>query len=181
MTIATTPLRTLGALTAGMLALGMLAGCTPTPEPDPTPTETALFSSEEEAFAAAEETYRAYTDAVNATDLSDLSTIEPVYALLTDPAEAASRKNYSLYHAESVTRTGMTSFDRFTPFSYEDELVTARVCLDVSEVDLLNAEGVSIVPAGRSPRQAIELEMVPGDSQTGLVIRSNTIAENFKC
>ncbi|QTV80967.1 hypothetical protein [Microbacterium sp. NIBRBAC000506063] len=33
------------------------------PEPEPTPTP--LFSSEEEAFAAAEEVYRAYIDAMN--------------------------------------------------------------------------------------------------------------------
>ncbi|WP_309129058.1 hypothetical protein [Microbacterium sp.] len=179
MTITTFSARTGSALTAGMLALGVLAGCTPAPQPEP--TETALFASEEEAFAAAEETYRAYTDAVNGTDLSDPRSIEPVYALLTDPAEAASRENYSLYKAESVTRTGTTTFDTFTPVSYEGELVITRVCLDVSEVDLLNADGVSIVSPDREARQPIELEMVPGDSPTGLVIRSNTIAEDFQC
>lgn len=66
MTLATSTFRALGALSAGLLTLGMLSACTPTPEPDPKPTKTALFASDEEAFKAAEETYRAYNDAGNA-------------------------------------------------------------------------------------------------------------------
>ena len=45
------------------IALSSLLGCAP--EPAPVPTPTPAFASEEEAFAAAEEVYRAYNDAEN--------------------------------------------------------------------------------------------------------------------
>jgi hypothetical protein len=178
-TPATTILRATAALTTGVLALGMLAACTP--QPEPAPTTTALFTSDEEAFKAAEETYRAYTDAVNATDLSEPDSIEPVYDLLINPAEAASRKNYSLYHAEKITRTGSSTFDTFTPVPFQNSLITVRLCIDVSEVELTNSAGDSVVPADRQDRQPIEIEMVEGKSPTGLVIRSNVVAKDFQC
>ena len=59
-------------------------GCFAQPDPEPTP----LFSSEEEAFAAAEATYRAYVDALNQVDLSDPETFEEVYAWTTGDANA---------------------------------------------------------------------------------------------
>src|SRR5688500_5990965 len=65
------------ALAAPALVTGLLAGCAGDPEPAET---THGFASEEEAFAAAEETYRAYVDALNQVDLSDPETFEPVLA-----------------------------------------------------------------------------------------------------
>jgi hypothetical protein len=180
-TLATSTVRALGALSAGLLTLGMLSACTPTPEPDPKPTKTALFASDEEAFKAAEETYREYTVAVNATDLSDPKSIEPVYDFLKDPAEAASRKNYSIYYAEKITRTGQTKFDTVTPVSFDNGVVTMRLCVDVSEVNLVDAGGESVIPDDRADRQPIEIELVEGDSPTGLVIRSNIVAEDLQC
>ncbi|MFD5226849.1 hypothetical protein ACFWHT_14630 [Microbacterium sp. NPDC058342] len=179
MTPAKSSARVVGALTAGLLALGMLAACTPPPEPEP--TKTALFASDEEAFEAAEETYRAYTDAVNAADLSEPESIEPVYDWLEDPAEAASRKNYSTYYAENVSRSGVTRFDTFTPISFDDGIVTVRLCADASDVDLLDAGGKSVVPEEREARQPLEIEMTEGQTPTGLVIRSNVIARDFPC
>lgn len=183
MILTTTSVRAGGPLCGGILALTALASltaCAPA-TPEPTPAETALFASDEEAFAAAEKTYRAYTDAVNAVDLGDPESVEPVYEFLANPAEAASRKNYSTYYAESIVRTGVTQFDTFTPVSYNSDLVTARVCLDISDVNLLNVDGKSIVPPERVDRQPLELEMIEGDSPTGLVIRSNILAEDFAC
>ncbi|MET0860918.1 MAG: hypothetical protein ABW091_07810, partial [Microbacterium sp.] len=68
-----------------VLASAALSGCTPQPAPTPTPTG---FATEDEAFAAAEETYRAYVDALNQVDLSDPETFEPVYAWTTGEANA---------------------------------------------------------------------------------------------
>jgi ABC-type oligopeptide transport system substrate-binding subunit len=50
------------------LALALTTACAPDPAPTPSPTG---FASQEEAFAAAEATYRAYVDALNAVDLAD--------------------------------------------------------------------------------------------------------------
>ncbi len=78
---------------AAVLACVMMTttGCFAQPDPEPTP----LFSSEEEAFAAAEETYRAYVDALNQVDLSDPETFEEVYAWTTGELNASDRKGLS--------------------------------------------------------------------------------------
>ncbi len=75
--------RTAGLLIALAIATTVSA-CTPEPAPTPTPTG---FASEDEAFRAAEETYRAYVDALNAVDLADPATFEPVFAWTTGDAK----------------------------------------------------------------------------------------------
>lgn len=181
MTVTTTSLRTVGALTAGLLALGMLAACTP--EPEPTPTKTALFASDEEAFAAAEETYRAYTDALNEVDTSDPNTFEPVFAWTTDRANAAVRKSLSELHAESVTLTGSTVIAGVTPItaSIADGFVSIHVCADVSETDVLDSDGNSLVPDGRAPIQSLLVDLAEGDTDTGLKITSTEGDDTHSC
>lgn len=179
MTLAAATPRLVGALGVLTLTVGMLAACAPTPEPTPTPT--ALFSSDEEAYAAAEETYRAYTDATNLTDFADPETFEAVFSWLAGPAESTTRENYSSLHADKITRSGDSTFDSYTPVSNADELVTVRLCIDVSDVQLRNEAGDSIVPSDRPARQPIEVEFVDASTSTGLVIRSSIAAEEFEC
>lgn len=162
------------------LTAGALAACTPTPEPSPTPT--ALFSSDEEAFAAAEETYRAYTEAANSTDLADAATFEPVFEWLTGTALSAERESLSLYHAEGLSRVGTTTFDTFEPVSFGSDAVVVQLCVDVSDVDLQNADGKSVIPPDRAPRSGRKVTFVPGDTSTSLLIASNHKPnEGFSC
>ena len=72
------------------LVTGVATGCFA--QPDPEPESTPLFASEDEAFAAAEETYRQYVDALNQVDLSDPETFEDVYAWTTGEANAGARE-----------------------------------------------------------------------------------------
>ncbi len=83
-------MRSLTALALVAMVAPVVAGCAP--DPAPAPTTAVSFSSEEEAFAAAEETYRAYVDALNQVDLSDPGTFEAVYAWTTGEANADERK-----------------------------------------------------------------------------------------
>ncbi|MCK8465677.1 hypothetical protein M0722_00575 [Microbacterium sp. KSW4-16] len=162
-----------------MAAVALLVGCAP--DPGPTPTPTAAFASEEEAFAAAEATYRAYADASNSTDLHDPQTFESVYAWLRGDALAAARENYSQFYASGMTRTGDTLFDSFTPISYENSTVTARLCLDVSEVGLVDAEGISVVPDERAPRQALEVQFTNAQTSSSLAISSTIATSEIEC
>src|SRR5690606_2554377 len=147
-------------LSASALVIAGLVGCTPAPEPEPTKTE--LFASDEEAFAAAEETYRAYMDASNATDLSDAQTFEAVYDWNTGSALSAEKEALTLYHAEKLRRVGEGSFDNFEPTSATDDEVIVHLCIDVSDVDLVRADGQSAIPGGREPRVARKVTFVPG-------------------
>lgn len=162
-----------------LLTAALGSGCAPSPEPTPTPTPA--FASEEEAFAAAEETYRAYASATNATDLGDPRTFEPVYGWLRAEAERSARKNYSELHANEITRSGTSTFDSFEPISFENESVTAALCLDVSAVELFDATGQSIVPSDRPPRQAIEVTFVPADTTSHLAITSMVSTADIQC
>lgn len=164
------------ALTSALL---LLVGCTPDPPPSPTPTPA--FASEEEAFAAAEATYRAYTAASNDTDLHDPRSFESVYQWLRGEALSAAKENYSNFNASGISRTGDTTFDSFTRVSYDEELVTARLCLDVSDVELLDANGVTAVPADRPPRQALEVQFTEATTSSGLAISSTISTRAIEC
>lgn len=178
----TTLLRTGSALAAASLLVGILSACTPEAKPTPKPTKTAAFATDEEAFAAAEETYRAYVDALNASDLGDAETFEPVYALLTGTALKAERESLSKYQAADLSRSGDSTFDQFTPLRVDDGTVTANLCIDVSAVQLTYADGSSALPPDRITRDGRKVTFIPGSSSTGLVIASNHDPEGqFSC
>lgn len=142
-----------GTLVSATICTGMilaaLVGCTP--ESNPSPTPTPAFASEAEAFAAAEEVYRAYNDALNAVDPSDPATFEPLFELSNGAFETADRKNLSIMHAEGHTTNGDAVILSFEGSSTAAQLrtVTARVCLDVSAVLITDKSGASVVDPSR--------------------------------
>lgn len=134
----------------------MLAGCVAEPEP----VETAPpFANEEEAFAAAEETYRAYVDALNEVDLSDPKTFEPVYAWTTGELNSTDRETLSGMYADGLTVSGVSAVAATAGVSYDRDAgsVALDACLDVSRVDVRDANNISVVDPARSPVQALEV------------------------
>ncbi len=128
-----------------------VTGCTPPSEPAPTPAATVSgFASEEEAFRAAEATYRAYVDALNRVDLADPRTFEPVYAWLESDALAASRKSFARMHAEGLSVAGQSKVPFIEPRAAGLREVVIDVCLDVSNVTLVDSEGRSVVSKTRA-------------------------------
>ncbi len=179
MTVAAASPRIIGAVCALALTAGALAACTPTPEPSPTPT--ALFSSDEEAFAAAEETYRAYTEALNDVDTSDPATFEPIYAFETGDFAERDKKNLSTMHAEGYSMKGDTivlSFDGTEANAARDEVV-GIVCVDVSATDIVDRSGQSIVPKDRAEVFAATVKFVAEGDE--LRIARADAAEDTPC
>ncbi|MCR2785840.1 MULTISPECIES: hypothetical protein [unclassified Microbacterium] len=174
--------RAVGAVTAALLLLLAVSttGCVPEPEPSPTP---AGFATEEEAFAAAEETYRAYVDAVNGVDLSNPETFEAVYAWTADDANAAARESFSQMHADGWTVAGATAFDTFVPLIHDPEpsVTTAQLCLDVSNVTVVDRDGASVVSEDRLDRQPIEVTFVQAETPTRLQIAKSGAIESELC
>jgi hypothetical protein len=163
------------------LVIGVATGCQPQPEPS---VSAPAFTTEEEAFAAAEETYRAYVDALNQVDLSDPETFEAVYAWTTGDANAGARKSFSEMHAKDWTVSGVNSFDSFAPTSYSSEsaaVVRAAVCLDVSDVDVTNSSGDSVVPLTRRDRQPAVVTFAVSDTDTGLAISASDATNEQTC
>ena len=144
--------RTLGVL---MLA-ALVSGCAADPSVEPTPTPT--FANEDEAFAAAEATYRAYVDALNQVDLADPATFEEVYAWTTGEANASAREYLSQLHSEEVKLLGSSRVARIWS-ELGDQPTIVSVCLDVSEVELLDVNGRSIVDANRPNEQSFKVKL----------------------
>ena len=175
-------LRLAAATVALVLTAGVVTGCSdPAGPPEPTPA----FTSEAEAFAAAEATYRAYVDALNKVDLSDPETFEDVYAWTTGDANANERQTLSGMHADGWVVTGQTrigSFEgqRFSPTGID--IVTARVCSDISEVQVLDKDGQSVVSEERPAVYALDVVFVEAPStETGLAISSSNAVTDEQC
>lgn len=175
------PAPTITTILVACLAAFSLSACAP-PAPEPSPTPTG-FASEEEAFAAAEETYRAYVDALNDVDLADPQTFEPVYALLAGEALDGSKKELTSLHSQGLVKSGPTKLAEFTAIDInEDEgSVEVGVCLDVSEVDIQDAEGASIVPPERKDFQALDVTLASAAGDTDLVITSSAVRDDQSC
>lgn len=145
-----TALRMLAVLTLGVSAL---SACAPTPEPTPTPSPA--FASEEEAFAAAEATFAEYVDALNHVDFSNPTTFDAVFDVLSGQASESTKRAFSELHAEGVRSSGSTKFTWAKELSADADTgeIRARVCIDVSGVDVVDEQGASIVAPDRPPHQ----------------------------
>lgn len=141
------------------LAASALSACTPTPEPTPTPT--AAFASEEEAFAAAEEVYRAYNDAVNAQRNGD-NDADP-YDYLTGKildSELATAQELDAAGIRIVGATKIVGFDgRVSSHSQSVARVVANVCLDITEARAVDDQGTDVTAADRSDTYTISVEL----------------------
>jgi hypothetical protein len=162
-------------------SVGLITGCAPSPEPTSTPTG---FASEEEAFAAAETTYRAYVDALNDVDLSDPATFEPVYALLDGAALDSSKTELTGLHADKLTKSGPTVLVDVTISKVDllEGVLVADICLDVSEVDVRDSSNTSVVPESRAdhPLLAVTFESV-ASAATQMKITASEMKDEGPC
>ena len=162
-----------------LLAVGALSGCSP--EPEPTPTATAAFASEEDAFAAAEEVYRAYTDAVNMERKSDSTADSSSY--LVGSALDGSLDTANRLHAAGWRIIGDSQVMSFTGEAAElganDVIIRAQVCLDVSATAVVDTSGADITPADRAVLVPLDVAFV--ESGSGLVISESNLNENSPC
>lgn len=167
---------------AAILALAVacaLGGCAPAPEPSPTPTPA--FASEEEAFAAAEEVYRAYNDAVNAERRGD-EKADPRDFLIGLALEGDTDARRVLA-SEGVTISGDGEVAEFTPLQAEFESGTVSiqvmVCLDVSGTAVLDENGVDVTPPDRQSRVPLRVTLEDSDHQ--LMVSESTAEGSQAC
>jgi hypothetical protein len=148
----------------GIVALAaaalLLVGCVPQPDATPTPSATALpFATDEEAFAAAEATYRAYVDALNQVDLQDPETFEAVYAWTTGDAHAGARESFSQMHANGLVVSGASTVTSVHELKASGRTVQIAVCLRVADVELIDRDGVAASPPDRPAEQSLQITM----------------------
>lgn len=170
--------RRLTAFALGACLLGGLTACA-TAEPEPTPTPP--FSSEEEAFAAAEETYRAYVDAEN-SDRATSTNARDADGYLTGEALTFELDGRQLLSDSGVAVQGtvvLVGFQGQEALLNPPISVTAVACIDVSGTRVIDEGGSDVTPSDRAPRQALDLQFV--GSSKGLLIAKSSTADSASC
>jgi hypothetical protein len=162
-----------------LVVAATLTACSPTPPPTPTPTP--VFASEDEAFAAAEATYRAYNDALNQVNPADPATFEATYAFSSGDFNDSDRENFADMHANGYVIKGDATITKFIGRKANRlrDRVTATICVDVSAVDVFDAGGASVVNPERPNVYAIEVTFVV--KQERVLIDRATRTEGTAC
>ncbi len=149
---------------AVLALITVLGGCAPEPQATPSapPSPRPTFSSEAEAFAAAENTYRAYVDALNQVDLSDPKTFEPVFALTTGELNRDDRRSFAEWHQEGVRLSGKSHISELSRGEVDARAGTWTIeaCYDVSSVDVVTRDGLSLVEEDRPDVLVIDVHFV---------------------
>ena len=182
------------AMIASVVTLGLLAACTPdpdangpvtTPPPVQAPTISpppATTSPEAEAAEDVEEavvSYYARTDAL----LSDPQLpIDQAVEVAAGSELDALRRLVQQRRIDGRRQTGRAIVATLVVEELElapQATAKAQVCLDVASVDVIDADGASVVLPGRQDRSVIDLDLVEQDA-TGWVVEK-TASEGAPC
>jgi len=164
------------------------SGCTAQPSPPntPAPTTTPLFASDEEALAAAEEAYAAYlavTDQIFAEGGNDLTALKEVAVgrQLKDDSlgfeDVASRG----YRSVGTTKFSDVSLQQFSPETLQ-RMIVVYLCEDVSDIDVFDPSGASVVQSDRPDRVKYEVAFdAVGGRPTALLVSNREPWGNGRC
>lgn len=131
---------------AALLTSGCGSPAAP-PTPELTPASSSPVDDDAAAFAAAEATYRAYVDAVNTIDLGLPETFLRPLHLTTGLARQAAQGSFDEMSAKGWEVSGSSRIASVSPADSQQapNQVTLAVCLDVSEVTVVDGNGASVV------------------------------------
>lgn len=124
-------------------------------------TPTPAFASEAEAFAAAEEVYRAYNEAGNAQSDDERFLTGKALSSDLDSKRDLSEKGLQIVGASEVVSFRGTHVDLKGAVSR----VTAKVCLDITASRVTDADGADVTPSDRVDRWLLEVSFVGGPSE----------------
>lgn len=160
----------LSALLASVLvaATTAIAGCAPGPAPKP--THTPLFTSEAEAFKAAEQVYRDYTEEANASRNGD-SKADPEKYLAGTALEDVIKSRREI-KAAGLTASGSLTVQSFAGTSFNSAVnsVLGVVCIGIGDTRVTNDKGQDVTPTDRPSVSALSIEFASLGSRSNLVI-----------
>lgn len=162
---------------AAALVCVALTGCG-TPAPAPSPTTTG-FASEDEAFAAAEATYRAYVDALNQRRVDENSSPDP-QSFLSGNALSIDIETQQQLSDLGLKILGVTTIRDLEPFersSWTEDRLLLQVCLDQQATQVVDSSGADVTPANRPQRQGLIITMA-NDKHHWLVSETTTGEES---
>lgn len=169
------------------LALLLLSGClpqSPTVMPTPQPSSTPVFASDEEALAAAEAAYAEYlrvSDAITADGGANPERIEP---LVTESQRKAALASFVVYATKGLRTEGASKHDSLALQHYSEPgevILDLYVCVDVTDIRVLDASGADITPAGRVNRVPLEISYVGSSAEDLKLDRSEAWSGDDFC
>lgn len=154
--------------TAGLVSCAGDGG--PPITPGPAPSATPVFASEEEALAAAEGVYARYEAIANQVGQSGWVDTAPFAEVLTGEALADEVSGAEEVAAKGYRQVGESTYDTVSLQQVRDAgpgtvSIVVYLCSDVSEVDVVDGSGSSVVSPTRPDRQALEVGLVDLDGQ----------------
>ncbi len=167
----------------------MLSGCvasSPSPNPSATSSPSAedepLFDSEEEALAAAEAAYAEYQAAVDANLAEGGREVRPIDQHSVGEATELARASFAEFQEKHWRSVGTTVIEAISLADWsaepgESPAVLAYICLNVGAVDVVDADGNSVVSADRPDLQAFDVGFDLRDGDLLLSSRSPRDAE----
>lgn len=168
----------------------VLSGCVPQePEVLPPPEQSTepLFASDEEALAAATDAYEAYLKMSDLIGHEGGDNAERLEAFATRDALSASLQEFDMFTEKRLRSTGSTRFSNiklqqvWSASPDGTDVVSAYVCLDVSSVDVVDSNGVSIVAAARHDHQLMEVSFDSGQDDGLLVSNVEPWPDGSSC
>ena len=156
---------------AVVVAVALATGCTPEPAPSPTPTG---FASDAEAFAAAEATYRAYIDAVNARR-DDASSLPAPSDFLTGDAFSDEIETDQLLEDRGWHIVGHTTVSSVIPDSRSGADIMMSFCLDASDTAVRDVDDNDVTPTDRAQVLGVDVTITAVGSAL-LIASSSTSA-----
>ncbi|AWB86853.1 hypothetical protein C3E77_09635 [Mycetocola zhujimingii] len=156
------------------------------PSAQPTPTPTAIFASEDEALAAATDTYAKYSaayDLSNSLGGKDMSSVAPYVtdAHLMDLGVPGVLQENG-WHTTGISTFTPASIDRFKQEGERAEVIL-NLCRDVSQVRIVAADGSDVTPVERSSVLPLSVTLTSAneDPRKLLVSKVESWTEDVAC
>ena len=149
-----------------LLGVLLLAGCVPQQVDDPiepAPSATPMFESEDEALAAAVAAYEAYlkvSDEIAADGGANPERLQEVASPALVEQEVAGFEEFAASGFRAIGETVVLNpvLQQWEANPLEgQESIWMYVCSDVSGVDVVDADGVSVVSPERPPRSSLQV------------------------
>lgn len=170
------------------LSLFALTACT-NPEPTPPPassTATHVFANEEKALAAVTELTESFISTVNAIGADGGRDAERLQTVLTSELLEEELAGFTAMAENGWHTVGTAAIRRVELFQWweapdaVDVVAIARICIDYSNLDVVNDSGVSVVSADRDQLRATQMQVISRSDKL-LISNKTPIAESDVC
>lgn len=142
-----------------LIAVPLLTGCSddaPLPSAPPPPSAEPVFASDEEALAAAEEAYGAYSAVADQIMHDGGKHTERLAPLVSPELFEFQNDDFENFKSNGWRSVGTTTLRNFSLQQVSESTVVIYVCVDISDVDVVDADGNSHVSPDRPNANAHE-------------------------